>query len=297
MKLSIIAPIQDLELSKRLSNYYMVLSWLALEQPNYCQFYKDIKKNDKKSFIILDNGAAENKPIDGRQLIELAQEMKVDELVLPDAYGDGNKTTVLSNEFIDNHIKLIKKMKLLLMGVVQGTTKEEFLRCYDNFLNNNNIKTIGIGYRNLLHPFLREMEQFSHNYWEELGIKDVRYLVNKLENNTFYYMLSRLYFIRNYVNFEELKKNKKKIHLLGLWSPRELAYYHKVFDKNELEFIRSNDSASVCQAAQTNIYYDKTYGTMNKPKRILDFYRKLTLEELAIVDYNINIIKEWISNV
>ena len=294
MKVSIIAPIHNLDISTKLSNMYMVLSWLALEEPSYKQFYIDLKQREPKSYIILDNGAAEGKLIDNKLLINLAKEMNVNEIVLPDAYGNVIETLNRSGKFIDENIVYIKENKFKLMGVVQGQTIEEFLKCYEIFLTDKDVKIIGLGYKNLLNAFIREIEAISNGEWTSWGITEIQHLINKLENNTFLYTLSRPYFIKNYVDFDQLKKRGKKIHLLGSYNSYELSLYKKMFNDKELKFIRSNDTASPCQAAQVDVFFDRTFGVVNKPKKFLDFKKKMSLKELEACYNNINIMKEWI---
>jgi hypothetical protein len=291
MKYSIIAPIYDLELTPKISgDYFMILSWL-LKEKIYYDFYKKYKEIHPKSFYILDNGAAEDKLMSNKQLIEMADYIKANEIVLPDVYGDGVKTIDLVTEFIDENCD--RSFDYKLMGVLQGQNKEEILKCLEFYINCPYINTIGVGYRNLLYAFSDDIGFQPKEYWTELKIPNIDILSNKLEDNTYLYTLSRVYLLKNYIDFKLLKNRKKKIHLLGIWNSIEMSFYNKVFNKEELKIIRGCDSAALCQAAQKNIIWNKEYGVVNKPVKYLDFFKKMSPNELFYFNENVKILKEW----
>ena len=66
-----------------------------------------------------------------------------------------------------------------------------------------------------------------------------------------------------------------------------------MFDPLELKMIRGCDSATAFQAAQANVHFDKSYGVVTKPKKLLEFKRKLSDNELNLMKYNRQIINEW----
>lgn len=295
MKLAMIAPIPHLKEYADVykSKYHLILSHLCFTDPSYKKFYIKLKSQDPRHFIILDNGANEGEMIKGFDLVNLGTEIGVDEIIAPDKYAEAELTITETNSFIDTWYSVCKKAGIKIMGVPQGNTKEEFLRCYKEFIDNPNISTIGLGYKNLIHSFMYEIAGITEQQWKNWKIKEIVDLINSLEENTFYYTLSRIYFLKKYVNFKELERRRKKIHLLGLYNPYELSFYGRFFNKKELSRIRGCDSAAPFQAAQMDIEFNHNYGVVMKPKAFLDFNQKLIGESEAILVNNIKLIKKW----
>lgn len=294
MELSIIAPIHNLDLTSKLSNTYMILGWLLEESIEYYEYYSKLKINNPSAYFILDNGANEGREMAPADLMFWAQKIKADELVLPDTLDNGELTYRKSIEFINQFGSECKVSNIKLMGVVQGRTFEEFNKCYTNMINNSNIEVIGLGYRNLIRPFIDKMKLLSDDDWVKMGITDVTTLRNELEDNSFYYTLSRIFFLKKYVDFQNLQIKSKKIHNLGLYNPIENKYYNKIFSPIENRIIRSNDSASLCQCAQADVLYDLTFGIRNKTKKLLDFKEKLTDNQLVNFYQNLQRTKIWL---
>lgn len=295
MQYAIISPVYNLDLSDKLSHMYLVLSWLCKQDPQYANHWVNIRNKYKDAYVICDNGANEGKLVDDLDLLSIAQGIKANEIVLPDEYHNAKITIEKSILFLNKYYDEYLKNKFKTMAVVQGTTREEFMDCYNTFLNDKRIDVLGIGYRNLLEPYGIAMQNMSDRDWKNIGIDNISYLREVLDDNTFYYTLSRLYFLRSEINIPQLNIINKKIHLLGLWNPYELSLYKKVFNNLELQSIRSNDSAAICQAAQANVIFDVKYGVKNKPKAMLEFEKRLTDKQLSLAYKNLEIVKQWVN--
>lgn len=292
MKFIDIAPVHDLDQIKD-QDTHMILAWLLKDSQEYMEFYINLKKLNPKNYYILDNGANESSLFADGQLMFYARQINADEIVLPDKFDDCYGTHNASMRFITEYGVECHDKNIKFMGVIQGIYPEVFRSCYDIFSGSSQIDVIGIGYRNLLKPFSEEISNVSIEQWKKWGIDNIDTLIKKLEDNTFLYTMSRVYFLKKYVNFTLLKRSGKRIHLLGLTNPIELSLYKKMFDPQELKMIRGCDSATAFQAAQANVHFDKSYGVVTKPKKLLEFKRKLSDNELNLMKYNRQIINEW----
>jgi len=286
--IAIISPVYDLELSDEMSHLYMVLSWLCKEDPQYKSHFSNIKRNYNDAYVILDNGMNENKMSSDSEIISTAYEINADEIICPDAYLNADETIKRTKTFLDTHYDKYIKDKFNVMAVLQGFDNDSFLKCYNEFLKDERISFLGVGYRNLMKPFKNEIEN-----WKPSGI-NTEMLKQELTNDCYCYTMSRLYFLKNILNFDALKENDKSIHLLGIYNPVELSFYKTIFNDKELLYIRGCDSASPCQAAQANIPFDKQFGVKDKPKALLDFDRRMDGNVNRLAKYNINIMKDWV---
>jgi len=292
MNIVIISPINDLNISENINDQFMVLAWLLQEEPSYLKYFKKLKKKHPNVFVTLDNGLNENRLVKGQELIDLALDINADEIITPDVYMDGPNTITETSIFLDNHLDVLKNLNV--MSVPQGHDRASFLSCFENFLEDKRINTLGIGYRNLYKALQPEMEKMSNEEWTNFGIPNVKKLRSIIKESTFYYTVSRLYFIRKYVSFIQLREHNKNIHLLGLWNPYELSLYKTIFSEDELKYIRSCDSAAPNQAAQVGVKFDSSYGVLDKPIAYLDFKSKMTDDQIKMSLENIEQMRSWI---
>jgi len=286
--IAVIAPVYDLELSDELSHLYMVLSWLCKEDPQYKSHYTNIKRKQDDAYVILDNGMNEGKMSSDQEIISTAHDINANEIICPDVYLDSSGTVRKTKKFLNVYYNGYVKGKFSVMGVLQGRDKESFLNCYDEFLNDDRINFLGVGYRNLMEPFKEEIDNWKTD------LIDMDYLKKNLSDDCYYYTLSRLYFLRNILDFKKLKDNNKSIHLLGIYNPFELSLYSKLFSDDELLHIRGCDSAAPCQAAQAGVAFDKTYGVKDKPQSMLAFEARMDGNVNRLAKHNIEIMKEWV---
>jgi len=296
MKVAIITPIYNPEYADWLSHFYMVLAHIAKKDPQYKNYWCNIKNKYWDSYVLLDNGCNENSLVTDLELLGLAAELKVDEIVAPDVFGSGVDTIHKTYTFLDTHYEKYIRDNFQVMAVLQGKNRGDFMMSYKVFMEEPRINTIGVGYRNLYEPFIDDMNKLTGDDWQKL-IK-VPYNHDVLQFNvdqkTFYYTLSRLYFMRRTNIFKDAFNNNKLIHLLGLTNPFELYILNKALTPVEKALIRGLDSASPIQAAQAGIVFEPRYGVKTKPQAMLEFDKRLTEEQKILVEKNINIMKEWL---
>ena len=95
-------------------NYHMILAQLCGIK-EYYDFYQE-----HTGFKMLDNGAAEAVRVDEENLLKLAFQLKVDEVIAPDAYGECNRTMMMLRRF-----KPVAE-NYAVMAVLQCRTWPEF---------------------------------------------------------------------------------------------------------------------------------------------------------------------------
>jgi hypothetical protein len=106
--------------------------------PAYVPAIANVRR--RGDYIIMDNGAAEGKPLPSRQINTYADMIGANEIVLPDALGDANVTLAKTRHFL--RVNYLPKMKY--MAVVQGTTPKEIQNLILQYDPDDRITTLGI---------------------------------------------------------------------------------------------------------------------------------------------------------
>jgi hypothetical protein len=138
MKCATILPTAYLYLTKD-DEYHMALAHLVGKDQKYTEFYKGIGYDTSK-YLILDNGVIEGNPRPIDELCEKAMLLMAQEIILPDAYMDMDKTLELSCEalqFAREHTSL------KVMVVPQGETFDDWVYCAEQMIEWD-IDTLGI---------------------------------------------------------------------------------------------------------------------------------------------------------
>lgn len=189
MELINIYPIKNLEMYKKQS-MNMFLTHLVEED----EAYRNMAVNHK-GYKILDNSLIE---LDGalsmQDVLNAAELIKADEVVLPDVFMDGEATIKSTTEALEEYKEELKQYKT--MAVVHGKTEDEWLRTFLYFSERPDVDVLGIP--KVMH------KQFTEN-WQP-GRPS---LLGKVIDLT-----------------------DKDIHLLGLWNGfNELHYYGSDLEK------------------------------------------------------------------
>ena len=184
MKKIPIYPLTQLE--RYLENdYNMFLTHLIRRYPDYSKIAKQ-----STGYKILDNSLAElGEAMSLRVVLDTAERIDADEIVLPDMFMRGEATLTQ----IRNSVHMFKEdlKKYSVMAVIHGETVEEVERVYQEVIAINEVDVLGI-------PKVWE-KQFK----EEGGRSEI---------------LKRL--------VENFGTNNKEIHLLGIWNDlKELEKY------------------------------------------------------------------------
>jgi hypothetical protein len=141
MRLALIPPVSLLGATFR-TDYQLMLPQLC-DNPTYAGAYRSHCK-DPRTYVILDNGAAEGHAPNKIELLQYANRFKVDEIVLPDVLGDMNKTLELSRECLDYMHMTTTIKQFNTMFVCQGADQFEFVERADIAARWPEVTSIGI---------------------------------------------------------------------------------------------------------------------------------------------------------
>lgn len=159
IKLAVELPVSLFSLCK-LTDYDFVIASYCNESEGYMEFYKEIRKLNRKSsghqrWMILDNGAFENgKSMAFDDYMEIVDALRPHEVVLPDVVNDARATVEQSEEFLN---KSFGKTYGSFMGVLQGESINDYLYCLEYYLRQSEvykIRSIGIPYHLFYRPTL-----------------------------------------------------------------------------------------------------------------------------------------------
>ena len=118
----------------------LILLHKLIDNKEYLDYYENIYKGYK----ILDNSAFElGEGLDSELLLKYAEKIKANEIIIPDAYGDKDKTIKLFNDFEKKYLKK-ENFNYKIMVVPQGKDEKDYDKCLKYFINKKNINTIGI---------------------------------------------------------------------------------------------------------------------------------------------------------
>jgi hypothetical protein len=138
VKLALIPPFAYLDDTSR-THYQLMLPHLV-SHPEYEKTYRDLCA-DPNQFVILDNGVAEGKQIDFKEILDIADNFGVNEVVLPDVMGDAVATMNAASRAIYVHGM---HYPVHYMYVLQGQTIEEVLLSARFAASFGSVKTLGI---------------------------------------------------------------------------------------------------------------------------------------------------------
>ncbi|MCK9543547.1 MAG: hypothetical protein M0R03_16135 [Novosphingobium sp.] len=153
MKLACEIPISILEDISPYTDYDFVIGSYCLTHPKYKEFYlKKARAKDRR--MIVDNGAfEEGKAMDSSAYKDLVLELNPNTLVLPDVINDAKETIKRTNEFFDKYDMLDAYH---LMGVLQGQSICDYMKCLEAYASNDSIDIIGIPYHVFYRPLFIE---------------------------------------------------------------------------------------------------------------------------------------------
>lgn len=206
----------------------------------YTHFYtEEIKYH---AYTILDNGAAEGKPMPIEDIVKKAELLHASEIVLPDAYMDSEKTLQWHSEalgYLQSYYGSYQEIPFNLMIVPQGKTNDEWIAC---------AKSLILKYGDVI---------------QTIGIP--KHLIKTLDNRD-----ARLMVIDELNNDPEIDLAEFNIHLLGCWkTPLEVLTIAKVAKQGDIPPVRSCDSAIPYVYARNNKRFEDDDRPDFEP---IDFY-------------------------
>lgn len=224
-----IAPINNLELML-LGDRIFALAHLYLKFPRYKEFLLARKKEGW--FITLDNSAAERQLVTPEILIDICKELKPDEVIAPDHLFDKDATLESLEKFSADLAIAGLHDRVKIFGCPQGKTKEDWIECYKQMLDNNDVSVIGMS-KIAIPQALGNSDGF-----DDQGIALSR-------NN-----------MMGYLSTQGLLS--KPLHMLGQGDPDEFLYYVGNY-MSGMELVRSTDSVYPVLAGDLgqNFYRDE----------------------------------------
>ncbi len=102
-----------------------------------------LNSGDTDKYFILDNSAFELKEgISDSLLMEWAVKVVANEIIIPDVYGDKEKTLKLMNDFFEKHPSAPDIYTI--QAVPQGKNEKELIECFEIMERDDRISVIGV---------------------------------------------------------------------------------------------------------------------------------------------------------
>lgn len=118
-------------------SFHFVLAQYVLSDPEYAAYYR--LHHSKGDFVILDNGAAEGGPLPVQNLVQAAELVHADEVIVPDVLRNREKTEALVREAINEIPNYYR-----LMIVPQAEMPISWMQSCGHFVMKYDFRTIGI---------------------------------------------------------------------------------------------------------------------------------------------------------
>lgn len=266
----IICPVAFLERFVIKSKFHLILPHLVKQYPKYKEFYK--KRAEEGDFVLLDNSIFElSYSLSKEELLDIAEDMKVSEVVAPEVWDDKEGTEKLVEEFIEYHDK--QKSNINILAMSQGNSIDELVETFFKWNTHPKINSLGL--------------PFSLNY-EIKGVSD------NVKSLTLRRVLNRWYLVDRINKYAQASSQHiKHTHLMGLSDAVELQRY-----KGENYYwIRSNDSSTAFVHGINGITYVNRGLPCEKIEQKLDFngYSNIILSDMQIncINKNIDKILDW----
>jgi hypothetical protein len=213
VEVAIISPRSMVREFSTRSKWQLALAQHVLADKEYARFFWE--RSEAGDYVICDNGTAEGERVTNEQLLEAAQIIAADEVILPDVWRDARATIKAVEEAL-----LTSLRQFNVMAVPQGMSAFEWLYCLFELLNIPEIDVIGLP-KNLdkVFPDLLGSDESETVSW--FGRAGVTNWVCEM--------------------LEALPGPEVQLHLLGIWSDyRELLLYSDTAKK----YVRSIDTSS-----------------------------------------------------
>ena len=213
IKISHESPLSMLEISRTYNDYDYALVHLFETNPEYYNFFKDSLKQGRS--VLLDNSIFElGTAYDSNKYVEWINKLEPTEYIIPDALEECDKTIWQAHNWMKSTAYNIHTQSMRI-GVVQGTTYGELVKCY-TALDQMGIDKIAISF-----DYSHYLTIFPHpNRWVSYAMGRVMTL--------------------NQLLTDGIINTKKPHHLLGCAHPREFSFYNHP----DFNWIESLDTSS-----------------------------------------------------
>lgn len=271
MKISHEVPLSLLEESKSFNDYDYCLVHLLDKYPEYRDFYKDSNRE-----VILDNSIFElGEAYNDEDLIYHINDIKPTYYIIPDVLEDCSGTIERAKRFLDK----AGNIKSKTIGVVQGKTYEELVKCHEFMDKEANVDKIAIS--------------FDYSYYERMfdlsaeHAKDLLFTENDKINKYLKWKIGRFLTLSDLYYDKVINKNKP-YHLLGCSLPQEGTFYkHERF-----KFIDSVDTSNPIVHGIKNIKYTNDGLTDKQSVKLADLMEE-DVKLNNIIKHNLKIFRKF----
>ena len=224
--------------NEKLNDFDFVLFHLYVSDPEYREYFNNMREMHPERMMILDNSAYEffvkGEELDLNKYKEAIISLNPDYYILPDTLMNREKTVqdVLKFEKnqrreIEEYFKNIDEGAPQPIAVVQGNSIDEFNTCLKNFLNLS-YKNIAIPFHNSF--FKEEINECDGDIAYEFATAGYNFCTEDVR-----YAMGRCMWMKHWgsdllVHNEEPLYNM--IHFLGSHCPAEKKYLKTLFSKN-----------------------------------------------------------------
>lgn len=274
-------PISLLPESLCYNAYDYALVHLLPTHSEYRNFYFESVR--KGRHVLLDNSLFElGESYDPEQFAYWVNELKPTEYIIPDVFNNKDGTITSYENFISKYDNLPGKK----IAVVHGKTYEEFVECYEFFINTYEIDKIAFNFVD---------DYFVKSYEDEIrtgNLKIPPLWLDIPDNEWKKYALGRAMLIERLAR-EKILRPYMKHHLLGATLPREFSLY---FHNKINSFITSIDTSNPIVAGLLGHRYDEDYGLKVKwHTKLVDLIDATpNQQQLKDIFYNIFTFKNYI---
>lgn len=223
-------PISIFSEIQKITDYDYALVHLFEELPEYYLLFKNSLSKGRE--VILDNSIFElGESFDVKRFAYWVETLQPTAYIIPDVLEDCEGTIQKLIHWNEQYSQLPG----LKVGVVQGKTYDELVRCYQYVDKYCDIIAIS----------------FDYSYYERSSL---------LESKLGSWMLGRQSFLDNLINDQYINYSKSH-HLLGTALPQEFVHYRD----DRYSFIKSLDTSNPVVHGLKNIRY-QSYGLKDKVK-------------------------------
>lgn len=256
------APISLLEEIRDITDFQYALVHLFDTHPKYYSFFKSSLNLGRE--VMLDNSIFElGTAFDSEKFADYVRELNPTYYIVPDVLEECNKTIASYYNFTQDY----QMLPGLKVGVVQGKTYDELVKCY---------------------KFMSECADyiaisFDYSYYQIVGkstsMDPIQAKLERMCNG-------RQKFIDMLIA-DGIWNKFKPVHLLGCSLAQEFSHYKSIAN------IRSVDTSNPVVAGIVGQRYLKGIGLYNKPKVLLAdlIDAELTADQVSDVIYNVEEFK------
>lgn len=249
-------PLCLLEESRNFNDYDYALVHLFENYPQYKSFFQESLKQGRE--VILDNSLFElGKAWDSDLFIKEIEDLNPTYYIIPDSFDDYEGTIELFDNFLSKKCNSRSKK----IGVIHGSSLQEYKMCYEYIEPYVDVIAISFGY-----SFYSKLSGLSKDIGRSVG----RYM-----------LLDQL------LQLNIIKKDKRH-HLLGISLPQELFFYKS----SRFNFIKSIDTSSPVIHGLNGIEYQNMGLEFKLGAKMIDFFEE-PLKNKEIIYKNINLFKSF----